>query len=218
MGCSERLASEPNHDTAMKRYALPTLSAIALVGFAAVGGSSGDTPIGWSLGAVDRAAYDAGTLPAPDRSGTAAYLASADPAPEGFGTLMQAVRADAFRGKRVRLSALVRAEGVERWSGLWMRVDGPGREPPMLALDNMQDRPITGTTGWVRYAVVLDVPETAEGVVFGALLDGPGRVLLDDVTLEEVDESVPVTGWPVTDGRGFEYPLEPMNLDFEGYR
>ena len=36
------------------------------------------------------------------------------------------------------------------WAGLWMRVD-KGKD--MVAFDNMQDRPIKGTTDWQRYYI-----------------------------------------------------------------
>jgi hypothetical protein len=66
---------------------------------------------------------------------------------DGFGTLMQTFKADSFRTKRIRFSGYVRSKEVMDWAGLWLRVDGSnGGE--MLAFDNMQDRPIKGTTDW----------------------------------------------------------------------
>ena len=96
-----------------------------------------------------------------------AYLKSKQPVVEGFGTLMQDIRADHYLGKRVRLSAFVRTEGVQDWAGLWMRVDKDSRQ---VGFDNMQDRPIKGTTTWKNYEVVLDVPQDATGIFFGVLL------------------------------------------------
>ena len=194
----------------MKRLVLASVAAVALVGFGLLGS---DPPDGWVLAGSDRGAYAAGVVRDADRSGAVAFLASTDPAPGGFGTLMQMVGADAFRGKRVRMTAHVRSEGVSGWAGLWVRVDGAGTPAPALAFDNMQGRPITGTSDWAPYSVVVDVPETAHAVGFGALLEGPGRVLLDDVSFEEVDGSVPTTGQTPL---GPDYPAGPLNLDFEG--
>lgn len=195
------------------RRSLPFLpvAALALLGFTLFGG---DAPDGWHLAGDHRDAYAIGVTDDADRAGAVAYLASTAPAPEGFGTLMQTFEADAFRGKRLRMTAHVRTEDVTEWAGLWVRVDGAGATPQPLAFDNMDDRPISGTTAWAAHSVVLDVPTAAAAVSFGVLLNGPGRVLLDDVTFEEVDESVPVTG-PVIPG-GPDYPARPMNLDFEG--
>jgi len=55
-------------------------------------------------------------------------------------------------------------------AGLWLRVDGP---LGMLALDNMQDRPLRGTTGWTQASIVLDVAHEATHLVFGGLPEGP---------------------------------------------
>jgi hypothetical protein len=85
---------------------------------------------------------------------------------------MQEISADAYHGKRVRLSANAKASDVQGWAGLWMRVDGDGSRP--LAFDNMGNRPIKGTTDWKRYDIVLDVAGQATDVAFGILLTGRG--------------------------------------------
>lgn len=108
----------------------------------------------------------------------------------GFGTVMRNQPAKAFLGKRVRMSAWVKAENVEKWAGLWLRVDGLNKE---LAFDNMGKRPIKGTLDWQRYDVVLDVAPEAQSLAFGILLDGPGHVWLDDLRFEIVDTSVAIT-------------------------
>lgn len=125
-----------------------------------------------------------------------------------FGTLTQCISAERWRGKRVRFSGWLRTQDVDpAGAGLWMRVD-PYVGPRSLAFDNMSDRRVTGSTDWNRYEIVLDVPEEAKAVVFGALLSGEGRLWVDDLTLEELRETVATTepGRPVP---------RPMNLDFE---
>jgi hypothetical protein len=72
-----------------------------------------------------------------------------------------------------------------------MRVDGP---QGVLAFDNMQSRPIKGTADWKRCDVVLDVSSDASAIAFGLLLAGPGQVWFDDLHIEAVDSTVPVTG------------------------
>jgi hypothetical protein len=93
---------------------------------------------------------------------------------EGFGTLMQTFKAEEYRNKRLRLSAMVKVESIENWAGLWMRVDGPPRQ--VLSFDNMQSRPIQGSSDWQPYEIVLDVPEESLDIAFGLLLNG--RVLI----------------------------------------
>jgi hypothetical protein len=106
-----------------------------------------------------------------------AYLKAKKPAIDGFGTLMQDFKADQYLGKRVRFSVFVKSEEVQNWAGLWMRIDkGTGSANyKMLAFDNMQDRPIKGTTGWQNCEVVLDVAPDATGIYFGILLGEPER-------------------------------------------
>jgi hypothetical protein len=45
--------------------------------------------------------------------------------PDGFGTLMQTFKADAYRGKRLRLSGYVKTDRVDQWAGLWIRKARP---------------------------------------------------------------------------------------------
>ncbi len=138
--------------------------------------------------------YETGIDPQAMYNGHAsACLRSKEPvSAKFFGTLMQDFRADKYRGKRVRFSAFVKSEGIEGWAGLWMRVD-KGNEGG-VAFDNMQDRPIKGTTGWQKYEVVLDVPQDATRISFGVLLAGPGTVWLNGVNFEVVGSGVPTTG------------------------
>ena len=138
------------------------------------------------------------------------FVRSARSHPEGDGALMQLVDAGDHRGRRVRLSAWVRTKKVRKWAGVWMRVDGPERGQ-VLAFDDMSARPIAGTTDWTRHDVVLDVAPGATTIAFGLLLEGPGRAWIDDVALEDVDASVPVTGSPVPPPSR----ASPDNLGFE---
>lgn len=112
--------------------------------------------------------------------------------PKGFGTMMANLPAADYRGKRCKLTAQVKAENVADWAGLWMRVDGPDNKP--LAFDNMQDRPIKGSHDWKNISVVLDVPEDAENIAYGVLMDGEGQVWTAGLKLEEAAPDTPLTG------------------------
>ena len=131
--------------------------------------------------------------------------------PRGSAMLAQSVRADAYRGKRVRLSGYLKTIGVNEGTAvLFMRVDGDGT---IQTSDYMQNRPLMFTTDWSRQEVVLDVPRDAIGVTFGFLLSGSGQVWLDDVEIDEVGKDVATTGRP-----GGLYPnrdntLSPRELD-----
>ncbi|KUH96318.1 hypothetical protein [Mycobacterium sp. IS-1556] len=122
----------------------------------------------------------------------------------GFGTMMQTIAPTKYLGTRVRLSGSLKGNGIEGWAGLWLRVDSQQGAPS--AFDNMQDRPVRGSTDWSREEVVLDVDEHATAIAFGVLLSGTGSVDVMRLQFEEVDPGVPVTGVPQV--------TEPVNIDF----
>ncbi|MCC2256195.1 AraC family transcriptional regulator [Ruminococcus sp. CLA-AA-H200] len=124
-------------------------------------------------------------------------------------TVMQQFAAERFLGKRVRFAAFVKAQDVEGWAGLWMRLDG--KFNVTLKLDNMQNRPIRGTSEWNLYSCVLDVPPETEVINIGILLSGKGCVWMDNTSFQEVDRSVPVTEFEIRK----EYPDGPENMMFE---
>ena len=165
---------------------------------------------GWYLSGSHPGDYEHGIAEDEKHEGhRVAYLRSHVEAASGFGTLMQMVAAEEFRGKRIRFSGALKAKDVEGWAGLWMRVDGQERKNT-LAFDNMQDRPVTGTTEWGRHSVVLDVGEDAAAIGIGTLLSGRGEVRIADLRFEPVSTDVPTTGHE--GGRG--YPSQPQNLSF----
>jgi beta-lactamase regulating signal transducer with metallopeptidase domain len=171
-------------------------------------GKSASAPQGWILAGSNPASYQTGIdHQASDKGFSSAYLRSKQSAGEGFGTLMQEFSAAQYAGKRLRLSASVKADQLSDWAGLWMRVD-KGSES--VAFDNMTDRPIKGTTGWQNYEVVLDVPQDATGIAFGVLLSKQGNVWLNDVKFQSVGLNVPTTGKTTTTLRE-----GPINLNFE---
>lgn len=180
-----------------------TLAFLLIPAFAAA-----EPPKGWFLAGSDPKSYQASTDEAVTREGRRSARLESIADSKGFGTLMQSFAAADYRGKRLRFAAWVKASGVKGWAGLWMRVDGADNKT--LAFDNMVRRSIKGTRDWTRYEVVLDVAEAAEGVYFGILVDGAGKVWLSDVKLEPVDRSV-----AVTDMYQAQPPKAPVNLDFD---
>jgi hypothetical protein len=162
---------------------------------------------------VDRSVGHGGT--------SSGHLTARSGAPEGFGTLSQIIRADDFRGKRVRFSAYVKTRGVSA-AGLWMRVDGNGG---ILAFDNMGNRVIGGTNDWTLVSVVLDVPKEAAGIALGVLLLSAGEVWIDDASLEVVGTDVrdtnmmaPTSNAANVDQQRAMYasaPLTLVNVGFE---
>jgi hypothetical protein len=120
-----------------------------------------------------------------------AVLETRVPKVTGFVTLAQQAPIAAFRGRRLRLTAWLRAQAVEGWTGFWMRIDSAAGK--VVAFDNMQDRPVRGSTDWTSRSVVLDVPREGSVLSFGIILKGPGRVWADDFAFSEVGPEVPST-------------------------
>jgi len=170
------------------------------------------TPPGsdWLVGGDRPQDYRVELEPSGGRLATAAALIrSGVTEPRGFVSLMRHVSAAPYRNGHVRLRAWLKTEGVAGRAGLWMRVDQHDDPVKVLAFDNMGNRPVRGTTGWRRYEVVLDVPPGADEVYYGALLEGAGRLWVDEVTLEPAGKDVPVTAKS-------RMPWQPpSNLDFD---
>jgi hypothetical protein len=170
-----------------------------------------EIPVNWFKAGSMPNQYDMGV----DKSGIshhekkAATIKSTSSSITGFGTLMQSCQADKFIGKRVRMVGYVKAEKVEDWSGLWLRIDGKGNADA-LAFDNMQNRSLKGTTDWAKCEIVLDVPLEASMFAFGGLLSGTGQIWFDDISFEIVDKTVPVSGETHSN-----VVREPSNLSFE---
>ena len=71
----------------------------------------------------------------------------------------------------------------------------------------MYDRPITGTTDWKKYEIVLEVPLNVSKLAYGALLSGTGQIWFDIIIFEIVDSTIATTERNEN--------KEPVNLNFD---
>lgn len=126
-----------------------------------------------------------------------------------FGAMMQVFSAEKWRGKRMRISCFIKTNNVSK-CGAWCNIDNYVGDT--IQFDNMDNRPIKGTTDWNYYTIVLDVPVESASIQFGILLVGSGDVWVDCFKLEEVDSSVPSTNML---DQPENLPLEPINLGFD---
>jgi hypothetical protein len=69
---------------------------------------------------------------------------------------------------------------------------------------------VSGTQDWTEYAIVLDVAEEAEEILYGMLMGQDGQVWMSNVCLDEVGQDV-----PVTDIHAEIAAYYPSNLGFE---
>jgi hypothetical protein len=168
---------------------------------------SADLPKGWHVTGGRTEDYTYGLDSQVHQSGTASAFIRARPSPRDFGGLMQNFRAADYVGKRVRLSAVMRTKDVAQQAAIWLRVDARGK---FIAFENTasDSRMLSGTSGWVRREIVLDVPLEGEEILLGAFLSGSGCVWIDSFTFEVVSDDVPLTELA-------EQPrTQPVNLDF----
>ena len=167
-------------------------------------------PLGWYKSGSRSQDYVVGTDETVKRGGAAsAFVKSRIPEAAEFGTLMQTIRAEPWRGKRIRLAAYLKTASVAKSAVIWMRIDGRDRTAMPLGFDNMTNRELRGTVDWTRVEIVLDVPPEAMEINFGIMLSGAGQVWADDLQFEEVSTKVPTTGGPP------RFPNAPVNLNFE---
>jgi hypothetical protein len=186
-------------------YVLLIGTTIALLSF--------DLPAGWFAAGSKPKSYEMGIDKGAGQDGkNAATIKSIEKMIKGFGTLMQQKKPDNYLGKRIKMTGFMKSENVANWAGLWFRVDQAGSQQS-LSFDNMGDRPIKGTTSWTKYEIVLDIPENASQIAYGALLDGTGQIWFDNIAIEIVNDSVPKTG--LQNGKKSATQNEPTNLDFE---
>ncbi len=169
----------------------------------------------WLLTGSNPSAFSTGTSATSGQDGGPAAFLRGNVSTDGFGTLMQMFSASKYEGQRVRLSASIRTENLKQAAGLWMRMDGTLGK--MLSFDNMMDRPITGTTEWKRYEVVLDAPVGTRNIAMGVLMVDSGLLYMDNVKIEVVPNTVPVTGMNQSDVNAITTTkeAEPKNLDFK---
>jgi hypothetical protein len=157
------------------------------------------TPAGWVFDGKSRE-YDCNIDPSALYNGQpSTYIRSRGEArPTSAASIWRDFDAAPYAGKRIRLSAVLKSDGVKELGSVWMRVDD-ARNPKSgysasVALDN---RVIRGTTGWQNYSIVLDIPPGATGIYIGFLLAGTGEVWMNSDRVEVVGSDVPVTARPL---------------------
>jgi hypothetical protein len=206
------------------------LSLIGVAGFITIGCASSTEPLhigvpaGWGIVGTNSASYTLGVDHGTVHGGSAALtIAGTDTSRARFSGVGQFLRADTYRGKRVRLRAWVQQQSIVGTDiGLWMRIDGPG---VTQGFDNFSTRPLLGTATWHRVEIILDVPDDAIGIAFGALMSGRGELFVDDMTFEIIPAEGPTTNLLAGFAAGTDSAVAltnyrargdtPINLDFE---
>jgi hypothetical protein len=170
-----------------------SLQVVVCIAFLSTHPAWAELPAGWVVAgsAPNDFEFSRDTSTAQNGHASALIAAKSGVTSNGFGTLMQTIDAEKYRGARLRMSGYLKAADAGK-AQMWMRVDGP--DAAILSFDNMDSRPIRGTTPWTRYEIVLDVPVDSVHIAFGFFLaQGGGKVWGDNFNFEKVDSSVPLT-------------------------
>lgn len=115
--------------------------------------------------------------------------------------------ADNYLGKRLHMHTYIKTEDVKH---VMVSIEINGSKEA-LRLRQVSLPPIRGTNDWAEYEIVFDVPNDTALLKFALLMMGEGRVWLDKVDFEVVDNSVPLTEIA---GPRIPFPEEPQNTHF----
>ena len=199
-----------------------------------------ELPKGWDGGSQSNHQYLIGRDTSVKRSGNASVIIKAklnDTSVKNGTGIAQGIRADEYRGKRIRLSGYAKGENHNAIAFSWLWVTTA--ESELLAFDDTRDRDAANehfTSEWTKFELVMDIPEKAASIVFGFDLSGNGTVWLDDWQIEVVGKDVPSTNQAPSElrqkaldaqrsqsesaiaqmkARIAKSPTAPVNLDFE---
>lgn len=127
---------------------------------------------GWMIAGSCPQDYTRGIEPTAPDGTHAAFFKNAVEEPRGNVVLQQVVNAYNYRGKRIRLSATLRAEGVAQQASLYLAHG--------VVSNTRMERSIQGTADWQTYDITFSIPEEPGQIEFGLVFYGPGQIWLRD--------------------------------------
>lgn len=142
-----------------------------------------------------------------------------------FCTIGQSLSAKEYKNSRICLTGFIKTNNTAGKAALWMSIyDKSG---VIVGFDNMitgiRPRAVSSTHDWKEYAIVLNVPEKAELIAFGGLLQNNGEAYFDKFKISKVDSTYTITGFSKSylgDSASIKgikptNKLYPLNMDFE---
>ena len=119
----------------------------------------------WTVAGSNSKNYVLGTE---KKSHNRAFIESINNNKKGFGFMMRYTKnINAYKGKRISMSAYISAVNVKGFAGLWIAPDGKNYK---------EVGHLSGTTGWKKINIILNVPKNATDLRFGVKLKGSGKV------------------------------------------
>jgi serine/threonine protein kinase len=146
----------------------------------------GDKPTGWASSTP----YDWSVVRDPRHDGEHS-LQVRSRGKASAGRVYKRVSATQLRGKHLRLYGWIKSDGVTGWAGMYAMVMDRVR-----VFDLMENRGITGTTGWTEVMIDVDVCADCKNITLGLMLIGEGIAWFDDLRIEAT-ESEPVVLKPI---------------------
>jgi C-terminal processing protease CtpA/Prc len=123
-----------------------------------------------------------------------------------FAPCSQSIPAE-HEGKTISLQGYIKTENVgttgQGAACFWLRLDG---DSGIVEFDNMNARPVTGTTDWQQYRIDLPLNEEAKTIIFGAFLAGTGTMWIDDL-------EILIDGKPLEQADPRQITVYPAQLD-----
>ncbi len=152
-------------------------------------GELGEAPPGWTTEGNEGYRAELTALDPQSGSGCAVLYfdseAGFEPKSDAWDALFQTFDATAFRGKKVRLRAVVRTENLLSSSKVGLRLDVRLKGGAVGFYEAMIDRPIRSEQ-WREYEIIGSVEDDAESISIGIYLTGTGGAWLDSVSLQGI--------------------------------
>lgn len=136
--------------------------------FSFEGGPTGQVPNGWGGGPIGTVVLD-GTVV---HDGQRCVRIERKAIAEGSSSVLSKTLPMMFSGKKIELRGFLRTEKVFSYAGLWIREDKDGRS---VEFARMNETHPVGTTDWKEYSATLRIDPTADQLLIGALVAGPGQ-------------------------------------------
>ncbi len=98
---------------------------------------------------------------------------------ETFGNIFQAVKADDYRGEKIRFTAAARINDGTGY--LWLSINKGTREPDIFHQE------VITSIEWQEYDILAEVPQKATKITYGLAYVGQGTAFIDDVSIGQSD-------------------------------
>jgi hypothetical protein len=87
-----------------------------------------------------------------------------------------------LRGKTVAIGGWIKTQNVSGYAAFWFRANDSAEN--VIAFRSLQRDGINGSKDWKHYSMQVDVPKTATGLNWGAIMGGSGDAWFDDITID----------------------------------